>query len=47
MDSTQSKLGFPRVVKAGFIAALSAAALNNIYYVIYTAITGIGACQRQ
>ncbi len=41
MDSTQSKPGFPRFVKAGFIAALSAAALNNIYNLIYTAITGI------
>ena len=41
MDATQSKPPFPKFVKAGFIAALSAAALSNIYNLIYTAITGI------
>ena len=41
MESTQSKPGFPKFVKAGFIAALSAAVLSNIYNLIYTAITGI------
>ena len=41
MDSKQSKPGFPKFVKAGFMAALSAAALSNIYNLIYTAITGI------
>ncbi len=41
MDSTQSKPGIANFVKAGFIAALSAAVLNNIYNLTYTAITGI------
>ena len=41
MDSPRSKPGFPRFAKAGFIAALSAAALNNVYNLTYTAITGI------
>lgn len=41
MDSTRSRPGIRKFVKAGLIAALSAAVLNNLYNLIYTAITGI------
>ena len=41
MDSTQSGPGIREFVKAGLIAALSAAVLNNLYNLIYTVITGI------